>query len=95
MSGYSVYSMTKESLTEEMNNGKEIYVKAMLSEGIITKQQYEQMQEYSVVIAKKGFFGSLWDKLFSKDDGGYYFIVKVVSPKNPSISEEINQDEEE
>ena len=52
------------------------------------------MQEYSVVIAKKGFFGSLWDKIFKKEDGGYYFVVKVVSPKNPNIKKEINDEEE-
>lgn len=94
MSSYNMYSMTKEDLTDTLNTGKEIFVRTMRDEGIITDQQYEQMQEHAIVIARKGFFGSLWDKIFKKDDGGYYFVVKILTPKNSNISKQINDEEE-
>jgi hypothetical protein len=78
--------MGTESLTEELNKSKELFIQTMHQNGIITDQQFETMQEHSIVIAQKGFFGSLWDKIFKKDDSAYYFVVKILSPKNPELA---------
>lgn len=85
----STFNLTVDQLTEELNTGKEIFVKAMLREGVITKEQTEIMNSYAIVLAKKGFFGSLWDKIFKKDDSPYYFIVKIIRdlPKDEEDSE--------
>jgi hypothetical protein len=91
-----LWTYDAERLTEELNRGKEIFVKAMFAEGAITAQQYEVMQEHSIILANKGFFGSLWDKIFKKKDAAYYFVVKIVRPKNPSIARDAaGVDEEE
>lgn len=92
MGGYSVYSMSRESLTVELNKGKELFITSMLNEGIINNEQYEQIKNYSIVLGKKGFFGSLWDKLFKKNDEDYYFIVKIIAPKLPT--DKIQNEEE-
>lgn len=80
------YSMDIEGLNEEMNKGKELFVRSMYDSGVITAQQYEVMQGHSIAVARKGFFGSLWDRVFKKNDSAYYFVVKVVSPTNPDMT---------
>ena len=95
MGGYSVFSMTREELTEEINKGKELFIKAIHEDGIITDQQYEVMQQHSIVVANKGFFGSLWDKIFKNDDSSYYFVVKILRPKNPNLTTKEKTEEDE
>lgn len=80
--------MGTEGLTEELNRGKEMFVSSMLKEEIISEEQAETMQKYSIVIAQKGFFGKLWDKIFKKEDSAYFFVVKIVTPDSPTDEEE-------
>lgn len=76
----STYSLTREQLTEELNSGKENFVRAMLKDGVITQEQKEIMDNYSIVLTQKGFFGKVWDKIFKKKDVSYYFVVKIIMP---------------
>lgn len=71
------WTMTPKSLTEEGNKFKEIFLDKMLKEGHISQQQVDVMNEYSIVIAEKSFFGKFWDKILWKNDENAVNIVVV------------------
>jgi len=73
-----LYQFTQEQLTKELNKGKELYLDALGKEGILTKEKMDEMATYSIVLAKKSMLGSLWNKLFKKNDEPRYFIVKIL-----------------
>ena len=75
------YTLTAEDLTSFSNQTKEAFIKDMLKEGIINEDQAEKMGSYSIVIAEKGFFGSIIDKFLfknSKDSDMKITTVKIL-----------------
>mgnify|MGYP003619170736 CR=1 FL=1 len=76
------WTITPKTLTEEGNNMKEIFLRTMQEkEGIITKEQLDEMNKYCFVIAEKSFFGKIWDKILWKNDPKdvNMVVVKVIS----------------
>lgn len=71
------YSLTSTRLTESSNLMKEAFLKKMVSEEIITTDQEAAMNKYCVVLAEKGFFGKIWDKIFW-NDGSERLLIMVV-----------------
>jgi len=77
-----VYSMEVEELTEALNLGKEAILAGLEKDGFLKEGQAKTLGEmYALVIHKKGWFGTLWDRLFGdvKDPTGFRLtLVKIV-----------------
>jgi len=76
-----LYTFTQEELTKELNKGKELYLDALLKEGLLTEEIVNEIKHYSIVLAKKTVLGSLWDKFFTKNNSRY-FVVKILDQWN-------------
>lgn len=74
------YTMSARTLTENGNQIKEVFLERMVSEGQITSEQKDKMNDYCIIIAEKNFFGKLWDKVYWKgdDDSMAITVVKVI-----------------
>lgn len=74
------YIMSDESLTQSSNQVKEIFLNKMLEEKNITKEQFDVMCKYSIVIAKKSILGRWWDKLWKKGEEkeSVIFVAKIL-----------------
>ena len=76
------YTMKPSDLTETSNSQKELFLKKMVTEDIITKEQQDKMNDYCFVIAEKSYFGSIWDKIFwntkEKERNVNMIVVKIV-----------------
>jgi hypothetical protein len=71
-------SYTTNSFTQQSNELRELFLGAMLMDGHITQEQYDDMIKYCFVICEKGFFGKLWNKLWDKSDDINIMIVKIL-----------------
>lgn len=74
------YTMTAAALTENGNQLKEVFLSAMVTEGKLTQEQADDMNDYCLIVSEKGFFGRFWDKILWKkgDDNMKINVVKVV-----------------
>lgn len=73
-----IYTLTDKELTQTGNQMKERFLQKMFYENIISKEQKDEMNNYSIVVTSKSVLGRFWDKLFSKKDESLIFIVKVI-----------------
>ena len=79
MSQITKFTFTIASLTEQSNDLKEIFLAAMQKEGLVSKEQVDEMNKYCFVIAEKSFFGKIWDRLWKNDaEAVYAIVVKVL-----------------
>lgn len=75
----NAFTMTSETLTKTGNQQKELFLRTMVEEKIITQEAADKMNQYCFVIADKGFFGNLWNKLWEKkDDQTLIVVVKMI-----------------
>jgi hypothetical protein len=81
------YRFSVEQMNAEANKFKEVFLDAMLSEGHLTQEQVEKMNQYCMVIAEKSFFGKFWDKLWGDYNGAKIMVVKIIE-KNPNNQNE-------
>lgn len=77
-----LYSFTHEGLTEYVNDALHVYLTAMRTENIITDEVYNNLQRYKVVVNKPTFWGTFWNKIFTKLDEkvAHFMVVKVILP---------------
>ncbi len=73
------YTMGARALTENGNQIKEEFLKKMVISGEITQEKADKMNNYCVVIAEKGFFGKIWDKIFGNDEDMHIIIVRIIN----------------
>jgi hypothetical protein len=63
------YLWSDEDLSSHANQVKELVSQAMASKGLITQEEADTFAtRYVIVIAKKGWMGSLIDKALNLDD---------------------------
>ncbi len=69
---YHLYSMSPENLLTNMNVAKDVLLAGLEREGLLKGMAKEIGEKYGLVIHKKGWFGSLWERLFGgmKDEKG-------------------------
>tara|TARA_R110002020_G_scaffold180738_1_gene375207 strand:- start:104 stop:346 length:243 start_codon:yes stop_codon:yes gene_type:complete len=67
------------NITTDLNNSKELFLKTMVSEGQITKEQQQKMNQYSLFVTRKSLLGKIWDKLIFKGDDDDLTIRIVVA----------------
>ena len=67
----------------EVNRAKELFLAQMVTNDIITTEQFNEMVEsYSIVISKKNWLGQIISKIFQENDNGiYYNVVKILNSK--------------
>jgi hypothetical protein len=76
-----LFTYNKTSLEKELNKAKEITLGALYNEGVITRDQYEELAGgLAIVLRERGAFGELWDKLRGKppEDTCTYTVVREV-----------------
>lgn len=87
------YNLTLDKFTKNMNYAKEITLKALLKEKIITKAQFEKLNSGLIIIpCRKDNFGSAFAKIFGEPkEEGYldYKVAKAVDINN--IEEEVDK----
>jgi len=75
------YTMSARALTENGNQLKEVFLEKMVNEKIITEEQQNKMNEYCFVVAEKGFFGKLWNRIYwntDEQDDMKIIVVKII-----------------
>lgn len=86
MSSMSVYSYTDDDLNRLVNRTKEVLIGFLANEGhlaISGQKEYEEFcASYVVILARKGMFGTLWDKIRGLTEPNDY-IVTVLHSKLP------------
>ena len=71
-----------EQLLRNINVVKEIFLEALEAEGLLTKPADEIAKQYMIVFARRGWYGSLIDKLFFwKGDAFLAWVVKRIDSK--------------
>jgi hypothetical protein len=55
--------MTEQDLTQSINQGKELLIRAMAADGIISEEDAsEAIKYYAIIVARKGWLGRIFDK---------------------------------
>ena len=75
-----VYSISAEDMTKNANVVKETVLAGLEREGLLKKAAKEIAEEYAIVIHKRGWMGSLWDKWFEGVEKDCFRVsfVKVI-----------------
>ena len=81
-----IYTVTRESLTELVNQARELFIRVLEENGVLDSEKAEELCGYTVVIVKKSILGRFWNKLFNTPDPRF-IVVKVLAKYN---SEEVN-----
>lgn len=80
--------MSYESLTTEINRALDIYINALLNDGIITKEQESEMKLYKAVVHSDSLWGRVISKIMdSKPDEVYTTIVKLPNMEGKVIED--------
>jgi hypothetical protein len=79
MSDQAHWTMDLGDLAEAYNKAKDLTVNALVSDGIITKEQGDAWAERNaIIIVKNSWLGELWEKLHGKSEEKS-FAIHVVS----------------
>lgn len=81
MSSETKYLYGNTDLTKVINQSKTVFLQKMLNEGEINEETYNKLNEYSLLVTKKGLLGSFWDRLWNnkKSDDTLMLVVKVLA----------------
>ena len=85
-----MYSLTTEELQQFLNQSKEMIDETYLKCGLITREHYHVANKYCVVVvAQKGLFGKMFDKMFFRDTkDGQPIIALLKIPDDECDKEE-------
>lgn len=61
---HTTYSVEFTEIVTNSNRTVALFTDRMLREGIITQEQYDEMEKYQIVVAKKGMFNRIYDYIF-------------------------------
>lgn len=72
--------MTPNELTKLANQVKEVYLQELVKDdNSITQEHADWMNQYTIIISEKGYFGKMWDKLYGKGkDETVITVVKML-----------------
>ncbi len=84
MSTYQLWQFTETDMTSLANQAKEQILFALANEDLLKGDPEEIASQYAIVLHKKGWLGSLWDRIRGTDkDGTFFAVVKSVSTGIP------------
>jgi len=76
-----VYTLTLEDFTKYANIAKEIVVSSLAKEGYLTEEQAEEiLGKYTMLTQRKGFLGSVIDKVRGLEADKLTFILLKTLP---------------
>lgn len=80
MMDFDSYSLTQNDLIENLNVAREHFVSQMLKEGVISEEQATIMlEDYAILITKKGMLGRTLDKILNLKEGKLSFkTIKII-----------------
>lgn len=83
------YTFGLTELNSEANKFVDNFISKMLNQNIITTEQAKEMTQYRLVIARKGFFGKVWDRILFKKcpDATQIFVVKLLEVQEEPADE--------
>ena len=90
MSGISMYSLTKGEIENNMDKAKVVVLKALVNEGLMSKEEADEWcASHSVILIKKGIFRTITDRWFNSEgaekdnyDNSFIRVVKIVGAEN-------------
>lgn len=87
MSGYDIFSLTSDQMTRLANQVMELLESRAHEDGLLSSDQ-EFSKRYTIVLAKKGVFSQLFDKLFLGDSDSKQAYFVILDNPTPLESEE-------
>jgi len=74
------YILDYEGLMMELNRGKDMILRQLVSDGVISKEDSIKFsKEYSIIVLKPSIISSLWAKILKKPDEYRYVMCKNLS----------------
>ena len=75
------YVMGTNELTNIMNEGIDYFLGSLLTNGTITREQYDEYVQYRIVVGKRSMWGRFWSRLTGdiSDTKDLIFVVKPIS----------------
>lgn len=75
------YVMDTSELTNTMNEGIDYFLGSLLTNGTITREQYDEYVHYRIVVGKRSMWGRFWSRLTGdiSDTKDLIFVVKPIS----------------
>ncbi len=89
-----MYTYTADSLTRLANDSKEVLASTLLDSGAISQDQYKIITEdLAIVLAEKGLFGRIINKVldWTDDEALYYRCVQVNNIKYKNKENDVHQ----
>ncbi len=82
MGTLQLHQYTVTDITHLANQAKEVLLKGLEEEGLLTTPADELSGSYSVIVHERGTLGRLWDKMLGQDDSVdlRFAVVKNVLP---------------
>ena len=87
---YTTFTFDLTQLNKQANDFVDQFIGVMRGKDIITADQAEEMSNYRIVIADKGFFGKLWDKFLFKsgNNNARVLVVKLLEADKLPVENE-------
>lgn len=75
------YEMSSEGLTANINDGIDVFLTAMVNDGVLTAEQRTALDAYRVIVAKPTVWGRFWNYMTGKkddDERARLYVVKCL-----------------
>jgi hypothetical protein len=83
------YVMGTNELTNIMNEGIDYFLGSLLTNGTITREQYDEYVHYRIVVGKRSMWGRFWSRL-TGDTSNTKDLIFVVKPISIPLTETEN-----
>ena len=75
--------LDSNDVSQNINTGIDLVLKSLLDDSIITDDQFNTAVKYKIIVTNQNIFGRLLNKIFSKDNDEYKFVVvKLAMPED-------------
>jgi hypothetical protein len=84
----------KDELTNIMNEGIDFFLGTLLTNGTITKEQYDDYVQYRIVVGRRSMWGRFWNRLVGdiNEKKDAMFVVKpVCKPQQETPTTEVQK----
>jgi hypothetical protein len=83
--------LSDEDFTQNLNCAKDILIPALIKDGIIDSEKYDEESlcaNYVIVVKRKGLFGKMYDKIINNNSSDTYIVVlrTNIDVKNKDIN---------
>lgn len=80
MSTIKMFEYTSKDVEIEVNKGIDLLLFNLYQNRVISKEIYDRLIPYRIILVDKTFLGRLWSRIKNPDDKMlYYRVVKVIN----------------